>query len=907
MTPERLQRLRTLLGDALALPEAERPPFVAAATAGDPGLRDELQALLAAAVRDDDLLEPLLLPVAEDPGLAVGQRIGAWRVVSKLGAGGMGEVWLAERADGVYSQRVAIKVPRKVSRGPTTFARFERERSLLAGLEHPGIARLVDGGLTGDGRPWLAMEYVEGRAIDLHCAVHGLDAKSRVQLLVAACRALAAAHRSRIVHRDLKPGNVLVRDDGQVVLVDFGIAAALDSSPTAAVAYLATPRYCAPEQLDGAPATTAVDVFSLAVVGRELLGDDVDDDLRAVFAAATAADPAARTPSADSLAAELQRWLDHWPVAARPATTWHSLRLWGRRAPRTVAAVAALLVSVLASLAASTLSWRAERAARERATAAQVAQAQRYAQVRALVGDLVTGVHDRIATLPGAVPVRAFVIERAEQHLALLSADAAGDAELAHEIIGAHLRLAEVRGARTLGHAADYDGALRSVAAGIGLAEDWRRRRPHEALWSLRLADGRRLQGDLLRASGDTSTARREYSSVHELLAAVQEEDLASQRDRLAAVVLLQLGKLDAAVGASDAALGKLEAAQDRLAALAAASPTDPVLRRDMALARSERGYVLAQLGRYAEASAAWSAALAVVAEDLAARPNDAQLARDRLEFEIERTFADAQAGRPAAEPCERALHDARALCVADVGNVLAERLLHRALLRAARLARCEGRAELSAARYREAELLLHTMHSALPGDHAVRLDLAEARIGGAEAERVRGVVEGVEAAFEAGLSLLDAESALAAGDHLAGNLLTMAWVGLAHLALAAGDLALARERFERWHRPTLAWAERFPDLPWPLRHSCVFEAGFGSACEQTAADSTMSIADRRGLLQTALAAFTRGLHTAERLGAAARLAGPDRAMPTLFAHDVARIEGALRALLAPEEEVRGR
>ena len=908
MTPERLQRLRILLGDALARATGERTAFVTAATGHDPALHDELQALLAAAERDDDRFEPPLPPAGDEPGLAAGQRLGAWQLREQLGTGGMGDVWLAERADGAYSQRVAIKVPRSASRGPTAFARFERERSLLAELEHPGIARLVDGGWTTTGRPWLAMEHVPGRAIDEHCAAHRLDARGRVRLLIEACRALAAAHRSRIVHRDLKPGNVLVRDDGQVVLVDFGIAAALDSPTSPSVAYLATPRYSAPEQLTGAPVTTAVDVFSMAVVGRELLGASVDDDLRAVFAAASADDPAARTASVDALAADLRRWLDHLPVTARAAPAWHRLWLWRRRAPRTVAAFAALVLAVLTLLATSTALWRAERAARQRATAARTAQAERFAQVRALVADLVVGVHDRVARLPGAVPVRAFVIERAERHLALLAKDADGDAALAREVIGAHLRLAEVRGARNLGHAGDPQGALRSAVAATALAEQWRQRRPDDAQWQLFAADGRRLAGDLHRATGDAAAARREYEAAQHLLAAAGDGHDPRRHARAAAIVTMQLGKLDAGAGASEPALAQLRAAQERLSALAAAAPDDPELGRDAALAWSEQGFVLAQLGRGDEATAAWQAALQQLESLGAARPDDAQIRRDRLEVEIELAFEHARAGDPAAlAQCERALVEARAARAADAGNVLAERLLHRALLRMARIARARGDQAGAAAYGREAQSLLQAAHEQLPDDHGVRLDLAEAYIGAAEADRTRGTVDGVEAALEAGLALLDAEAALAGGDHLAGNLLTMAWIGLANLALTTGDLPAARARFARWHAATTAWAERFPDLSWPLRHLAIFEYGFGSACEQAAADATLLLAERRSALAGAHAAFTRGLRAVQQLADAGRLHGADRALPKLFTMDVARTDQALRSLPTTRSVLRER
>jgi len=898
VTRERLQRLRLLLGEALALPDAEREAFVAEAAANDGAIGAELVALLAAAQADDARFEPLLAEAPDEAPLAADQRLGPWRLVERLGTGGMGEVWLAARADGAYAHEVAIKLPRTSARGPTAFARFERERALLAELEHPGIARLIDGGWTPTGRPWLAMERVEGRAIDEHAAALGLSARERVRLLVAACRALAAAHRSRIVHRDLKPSNVLVRADGVVVIVDFGIAAALDRAPTPALAYLATPRYSAPEQLRGEPATTAVDVWSLAVLGRELLGTGADDDLRAVFAAATEPDAGKRTPSADALAADLQRWLDDEPVLARPPSALHRLRLWRRRAPKTVAAVAALAIAVLGLLATTTTLWRAERAERQRAATAQAAQAQRFAQVRELVNHLVFGVHDRIATLPGAVPVRAFVLERAEQHLALLAADAEQDAALAREWIGAQLRLAEVRGTRQRGHVGDQAGAMRSATAAVLLATAWQQRQPTEESWARLVARGRWLTGDLQRALGRLQDARAEYEAARALL-----PDTGRGGDdtcRLRGVLELQLAKVELAQGAAERALVRLASAVTDLDALVAKLPDEREARRDGALARSEQGYALSQLGRDAEAAAAWTTAHEQLTALVAAHPSDAQLARDLLEVEIE--LAVAASGPDAPMRAERALAAARAQLAADTANVMAQRTLQRALLRTARAAAARRDHALAAARYREAEPLLVATHALLAEDHATRIDLAEALIGRAEADRTRGAGDDVAHAFEAGLALLDADAALAAGDHFTGNLLTMAWVGLANLELAGSDLPAARRRIEPWCARAAAWAERFPDLPWPLRHLGAFEYAFGTLCEALAADAARPVASRLADLQSARDAFARGLAAAERLAAAGRLRGADAAIPGFFAKDLARVDAARAELVARQD-----
>jgi eukaryotic-like serine/threonine-protein kinase len=896
MNTERLRRLRGLLGTALGLAPEQRPDFVARAAADDAELGAEVVSLLAAAEREDPGLEPPLVASAVAPEPVAGDRLGAWRLDRRIGAGGMGEVWLATRADGGFAQRVAVKVPRAVGHGPGAFARFERERSLLAELEDPGVARLVDGGWTADGRPWLAMEFVQGLPIDQHADARGLDRRARVRLVLAACRALASAHRRRIVHRDLKPGNVLVRDDGEVVLVDFGIAAVLDGATGLAVGALATPRYAAPEQLRGAAVTTSADVYALAVLCRDLVGP-CDEDLAAVLAAASHADPERRTPTADAFAAELQRWLAHRPVDARPPTPWRRLCLWWRRAPGAAATVL-LLIALAAGLGiTSTVLWQAERSERQRAAAANVDKERRLTQVRALVRELVFGVHDRIAALPDAVPVRAFVVACAERHLTELAAAAADDPALAREWIELQMRLADVRGARTYGHHGDLEGALQSARASVASAAAWRARRPTDTHWRLLEAKGHRQLGDLLRAVGDTAAARAAYDHTLDLVAGI-ESRAAPECSRLAAVTRLQRARLDLDAGEFAAGIADLQAARQQLEAMAETAPDLREAGRDAALAHSTLGFALSQLGREADAAAAWAEALRRLEALLVVHPHDAQLRRERIEVELELAFARAHERRnDASERFEKALNEARAHADSDASNVLAQRLLHRALLRGARFAELRGALPRCADFYREVEPMLRAALQHYGGDRSVRTDLAEALIARAEADRRRGVVDGVAAAYEEGVVLLEAEAALAAGDHLAGNLLTMAWVGLGRLALDAGDAATARTRFDHHRAATAAWADRHAALPWPLRHLCALEHGLGTANELLAQDPALTPATRLEHLGRAQDAFARGLAAAQRLADEGRLHGLDKALPVMLQTDVQRVAAAARRL----------
>jgi serine/threonine-protein kinase len=289
LSPERRQRADEVFEAALELAPEARPAFIQAACAGDPELTAAVERLLRAHERAGGVLDrplPLLPAPAASTGardgdivgrLLGGGRIGSYRIVEELGRGGMGVVYLAERDDGHFHRRVAIKVLRYDS-DADLLPRMVAERQILASLEHADITRLLDGGVTEDGRPYLVMEHVAGLPIDLYCDRMRLPLHARLRLFVRVARAVEFAHRNLVVHRDLKPSNILVTADGHVKLLDFGIAKLLNPALAGAAqpvtrsdARALTPEYASPEQLRGEPLTTATDVYSLGVVLYRLL------------------------------------------------------------------------------------------------------------------------------------------------------------------------------------------------------------------------------------------------------------------------------------------------------------------------------------------------------------------------------------------------------------------------------------------------------------------------------------------------------------------------------------------------------------------------------------------------------------------------------------------------------------
>jgi serine/threonine-protein kinase len=381
----------------------------------DAELREALARMLRQSARDSRLDEGSGRLAAElidaEPGLR-GQRLGAWRVGRPIGAGGMASVFAAEREDGAYAQQVAIKVLRYGLHDDAERARFVRERAILARLEHPGIARLLDGGFTAQGVPWFALEYVDGRPLTEYCDERRLDVAARLRLFADVCAAVDYAHRNLVVHRDLKPSNILVREDGALKLLDFGIARLLDDGggdATRTEARLLTPAYAAPEQRDGGAITTATDVYALGVLLHELLTGSrprwrEDASLRAPSASLTGAavacaqargcdlpslrrrvageldlivtkalqrDPAQRYAGAAELAADLDRHARGEPIQARAGSRRYRAMKFVGRHRLGLALGAAVALAVLAGVGATLWQARAARAEAGRADAAR--------------------------------------------------------------------------------------------------------------------------------------------------------------------------------------------------------------------------------------------------------------------------------------------------------------------------------------------------------------------------------------------------------------------------------------------------------------------------------------------------------------------------------------------------------
>jgi eukaryotic-like serine/threonine-protein kinase len=277
MTPERWQQIREVFDRAVSLEAGERPSYLDAACGVDSELRREVESLLCSdrEAGTGFLNTPAVDLTRSEPAAAsrVGRRIGAYNILEEIGHGGMGEVYRAGRADGQYEKEVAIKLVRGGYDTAAVLERFRHERQILASLDHPNIARLLDGGTTDEGIPYLVMELIEGTPIDQYCNAQHLTVTDRLRLFLQVCSAVQYAHQRLVIHRDIKPGNILVTQEGVPKLLDFGIAKILDplSSTETTVAGPMTPEYASPEQIRNEPITTATDVYSLGVVLYKLV------------------------------------------------------------------------------------------------------------------------------------------------------------------------------------------------------------------------------------------------------------------------------------------------------------------------------------------------------------------------------------------------------------------------------------------------------------------------------------------------------------------------------------------------------------------------------------------------------------------------------------------------------------
>lgn len=511
----RWQRVKDLFAAALEKDAAERDAFLDAACATEPELRAEVDSLLAAHDTTDDFIErpaahrALDLEPETPPPSWIGRRVGDYRIVEEVGRGGMSEVYKGVRDDDEYQKEVAIKVLRQGYSTKSLLKRFKVETQILASLDHPNIARLLDAGSTEEGLPYLVMEHIQGRPIDEYCKAHKCNLRARLDLFRTLCNAVQYVHQHLMVHGDLKCSNVLVSENGTVKLLDFGIARLVNPTLVAdqkLTGFLAmTPEYASPEQIRGGPITTTSDVYSLGVVLYQLLtgslpyklrgdfsyelatqiiereavapsvaaktvetttgfGRALRGDLDNIVLMALEKDPARRYSSVEKFEDDLRRHADGFPVAARSAGYLYQL---GKFAGRHKAGIAAIALITLTLVGGILTTLRQAHIAREERQRAQ----QHFDEVRKLANVFMFDVHGAIQDLPGSTPARKMLVDNSLKYLEALSAESGGEPTLQRELASAYEKVADVQGGFRSASLGDTAGAISSYRKALAMRE----------------------------------------------------------------------------------------------------------------------------------------------------------------------------------------------------------------------------------------------------------------------------------------------------------------------------------------------------------------------------------------------------------------------------------------------------
>jgi tetratricopeptide (TPR) repeat protein len=508
------QRAEAIFHEVLAAQEHRRPSLIELLCKGNAGLMDEVLSMVGASQAEEILSARLSARAKMDAdAIAPGKWVGPYQLDRLLGRGGMGAVYLAHRADGEFQQQVAIKLIDVPLATDLYREPFRMERQILAGLVHPYIGRLLDGGVSSEGELYLVLEYVDGVSIVRYCKENQLSLRSRLMLFLKVCEAVRYAHQHLVIHRDLKPDNILVVADGTPRLLDFGTAKLLTPLPSTGEFTLLglqpfTPQYASPEQVMGRPITTASDIYSLGLLLylmvaevpayelKELTTETMlrvicteeprkpsevavsaerpDADLDAITLKALRKEPWERYISVDQFAADVEAYLEGLPVMARRGTLRYRAGKFARRNKLALFAAALLFSTVLAGMVGILWQWRAANLERRRVEA-------RSEDLRQLSNSLLSEIDEAVKELPGSTPVQQLIVQRVLEHLDRMAKDTAGDRRSQLDLVGAYTRLGNLQGNPYEQNIGDARGALVSLDKATGIAQALQSGNPKDA------------------------------------------------------------------------------------------------------------------------------------------------------------------------------------------------------------------------------------------------------------------------------------------------------------------------------------------------------------------------------------------------------------------------------------------
>jgi tetratricopeptide (TPR) repeat protein len=685
MTPDRFQELRGLFERVLDAPEPDRASMVEDVARTDDAMAEELRRMLDAHAQRTSLLDGAALAAlhAASRSLPEGYPVGAYRIEKRLDTGGMGVVYLATRSDGSFERKAAIKVMRGDRIDPQFLNRFYRERKILAQLDHPHIASILDAGETSDGDPYFVMEYVDGMTITEFCRRHALSEDRRLELFLQVCDALRHAHRRLTVHRDLKPDNVLVTAAGAVKLLDFGIAKLIESpdgEAEMASALILTPEYSSPEQIEGGPVTTATDVFALGILLYELIsgkhpfrqrGQQSHEVMRAICEddpphlagelyaiAATALRKRAewRYPSVEQLADDVRNYRRGWPVSAKGDGRAYRLKKFARRQWMPLTAAALVMLSLAAGMIAADIQAKhaeqaravaeqeransdrqrqiAEQARREAMAQHDIAEArtreaelaqkidrQRYQDIRSLASSLLFDLNDGIRDLAGSTTARRLIIAKVQRQLEVLNADGGHDPGLQRDLAACYERMGELQVDPARPDKNDAATALGSYRKAVLLRRNIAQSAGASAQdrADLAMSIARLGEGEL--RAGDAQHAAASLNSAREIAKTASSARTIGLIDERRCTILFGAGDSQ---GATDACQEGISILQP----IAAAAPNDVQVQRSLARMEGAYGNALRMSQKPKEAEPHVRAALQSLAHLEQLAPNNAEYRR---------------------------------------------------------------------------------------------------------------------------------------------------------------------------------------------------------------------------------------------------------------------------------------
>lgn len=718
MQAENWKKVKKLLNEVLQLETSEREKFLNNANVNE-DIRVEVESLLAFEEEAQDMMFLSAVEFSKDffdedetKNVLTGQQIGVYKIVSELGYGGMGAVYLAERADGKFQQKVALKLLKREMNTSALRRRFQHEREILASLEHPNIARLLDAGTTEDKIPFLAMEYVEGLPIDDYCNKHNLDLNARLDLFRKVCLAVDFAHRNLVVHRDLKPSNILVTKEGIPKLLDFGISKILSNeygqSDSATVTKLGamTPSYASPEQLQNKSVTTATDIYSLGVILYELLCgqrpfESKENDLKEIYKAvleneplppseilrhavtggrvdteksskvtasprhrvtasfmhsdldnivlkALRKEPERRYSSAENFAEDIHRHQRGLPVTARPNTFTYRAEKFIKRNRAGVIGGILLSLAIMGGVIATL--WQARVARVERAKAEK-----RFKDVRQLANSYLFDVYPEIENLEGSLKAREKILTNALQYLDSLSKEASGDLELQSELATAYEKIGDVQGALNNSSLGNIKAGLESYNKARKLREEVLAASPGNLEAKEKLANNYYTTARTLWNNSQAKEAEEAFEKAlklrRELIAA--QPDSVEAQNRLA-VLLIDYGAIPAFNFQAQKAVVLFDEAFEIIERLLKQNPENPDLKKSLTRGLRTSSKAKVALGNYDGALNGLNRAVEVSKELAKEFPKDFRVQRSvwLTDLMICELFIDKGDGQKAVETC---------------------------------------------------------------------------------------------------------------------------------------------------------------------------------------------------------------------------------------------------------------